>query len=340
MWVNHVEHTARQTKMSFREAVNSKAGPTVVTVISRYPNASDAQLKKIILESFSNVGTRIEATQYLKKLRMDSSEALAAHNAEYEAVHTVAYGITAERQTDEVILLNYANTLCDYASTKLRRKILRKGSHIKTLKDAMEEAKELDSQSRQEEISKLERDSMRDVTLSDSINDISLPDESVNFMQTRRGDSKFNSTMKNSHQNYSPNNKSNYNNNTNYNGNNNYNKEKNWNSPQRGFNRRRLQRYQHQPRWPKRDIRFEYNARDQDLMSNLRKTINFMKGGSQNREATKRLPKWYNRANEEVSEDNIATIAIAEIQTILNKDIDLIFDALVIGDYIKDEEEA
>ena len=210
MWVNHVEHTARQAKMSFREAVNAKAGPTVVTVISRYPNASDAQLKRIILESFSNVGTRLKATQYLKKLRVNSNEALAAHNAEYEAVHTVAYGVAAEHQTDEVILLNYANTLCDYASTKLRRKILRRNSHIKTLKDAMEEAEELDSQSRQEEISKLERDSIREVTLSDSINNISLSEESVNFMQTRGGDNKFNSTMKNGHQNFSPNNKGNY----------------------------------------------------------------------------------------------------------------------------------
>ena len=125
MWVNHVEHTAHQAKMSFRQAVNAKAGPTVVTVISRYPNASDAQLKKIILESFSNVGTRLEASQYLKRMRLDGNEALAAHNAEYEAVHTVTYGLTAERQNDEVILLNYANTLCDYAATKLRRKILR-----------------------------------------------------------------------------------------------------------------------------------------------------------------------------------------------------------------------
>ena len=33
-------------------------------------------------------------------------------------------------------------------------------------------------------------------------------------------------------------------------------------------------------------------------------------------------------------------MSITEIQTILNEDIDLIFDALVIGDYIKDEEEA
>ena len=39
-------------------------------------------------------------------MRLDSNEALAAHNTEYEAVHTVAYGIAAERQTDEVILLS------------------------------------------------------------------------------------------------------------------------------------------------------------------------------------------------------------------------------------------
>ena len=199
----------------------------------------------------------------------------------------------------------------------------------------MEEAEILDSHSRQEEISKLERDSMRELTLSDSINNISLSDESVNFMQTRRGDSKFNSTMKNGNQNFSPNNKS-Y-----YNGNNNFdNKNKNWNSPQRGFNKRSLQRYKHQPRWPKQDIRFEYNARDKDLMGNLRRTINYMKDSTQNREAARRMPRWFNRAKEEVSEENIATMSIMEIQTILNEDIDLIFDALVVGDYIEEEEEA
>ena len=75
-------------------------------------------------------------------------------------------------------------------------------------------------------------------------------------------------------------------------------------------------------------------------MGNLRRTINFMKGGLQNRAAARRLPKWTNRAIKEVSKDNIATMAITEIQTILNEDINLIFDELVIGDYIKDEEEA
>ena len=76
------------------------------------------------------------------------------------------------------------------------------------------------------------------------------------------------------------------------------------------------------------------------MMGNLRRTINYLKEGAQNRETARRLPKFINRTVNEVSEDNIATISITEIQTILNKDINLIFDALVIGDYIEDEEEA
>ena len=52
-------------------------------------------------------------------------------------------------------------------------------------------------------------------------------------MQTRRGDGKFNSTMKNGHQNYSPGNKqgnySNYNNSDNF--------SKNWSPQQNRFNR-------------------------------------------------------------------------------------------------------
>ena len=226
--------------------------------------------------------------------------------------------------------------LCNYAATKLNRKIVRRGSCIKTLKDSVEEAEILDSESRQEKISQIERDSIRDTTISDSINDISLTDESVNFMQIRRGDGKFNSTMKNGHQNNSPGNKQgnygNYNNSDNF--------SKNWSPQHNKFNRRRLQRYTHQSRWPKHDIKFEYNSRDKNMMGNLRRTINYMKEGAQNRKAAIRLPKFVNRTIDEVNEDNIATMPITEIQTILNEDINLIFDALFIGDYIEDEEEA
>ena len=116
--------------------------------------------------------------------------------------------------------------------------------------------------------------------ISDSINDIYLTDESVNFMQTRRGDGKFNSTMKNGHQNYSPGNKQgnygNYNNTDNF--------CKNWSTQQNKFNRCRLQRYRHQSRWPKHDIKFKCNSRDKNMMGNLRRKINYMKDGAQNRE--------------------------------------------------------
>ena len=55
-------------------------------------------------------------------MQLDSNDTLTAHNAEYEAVHTVAYGICTEEQNDEQILRAYANTLCNYAATKLNRK--------------------------------------------------------------------------------------------------------------------------------------------------------------------------------------------------------------------------
>ena len=52
-------------------------------------------------------------------MRLDNNDTLAAHNAVYEAVHTVAYGISAEEQNDKQILRAFANTLCNYAAMKL-----------------------------------------------------------------------------------------------------------------------------------------------------------------------------------------------------------------------------
>ena len=100
-------------------------------------------------------------------MRLDSNDTLTAHNAEYEAVHTVAYGISTEEQNDEQILRAYANTLCNYAATNLTGRSSGEVPVSKTLKYAMEEAEILDSQSRQEEISKIERDSIRDTTVID-----------------------------------------------------------------------------------------------------------------------------------------------------------------------------
>ena len=65
MWINQLEHTATQACISLKQLISAKAGPIVTTAVqsllAREPEASDAKVKQIILESFSNVGTKAEA---------------------------------------------------------------------------------------------------------------------------------------------------------------------------------------------------------------------------------------------------------------------------------------
>ena len=75
------------------------------------------------------------------------------------------------------------------------------------------------------------------------------------------------------------------------------------------------------------------------MFSTLRNTVDQLKEHPQaNRHMFKKtLPdvtKYRNR--EEVREDTIAEMRIEELQDILREDIDLIFDALVIHDYIEE----
>ena len=124
--------------------------------------------------------------------------------------------------------------------------------------------------------------------------------------------------------------------------NNSYSNSKNWNPRYNYSNnydsRRRLNRYRHQPRDPKNKVRFEYNIADREMMSNLRMMVNNLKEHPQaNRNSFKKfLPGVTRRNQEEVREDTIAEMEIEKIQEILNEDLDLIFDALVIHDYIEE----
>ena len=74
-------------------------------------------------------------------------------------------------------------------------------------------------------------------------------------------------------------------------------------------------------------------------MSNLRNTIEYLKQHPQvNRNMFKKIipgvTKYRNL--EEVREDTIAEMDIETVQGILKEDIDLVFDALVIHDYIEE----
>ena len=69
--------------------------------------------------------------------------------------------------------------------------------------------------------------------------------------------------------------------------------------------------------------------------------IEFLKGLSTNdRQKFKEFRKYSPKTVKEVSEDQIATVAINEICNALHSDVDLVYDALVASDYIEEITEA
>ena len=230
-------------------------------------------------------------------------------------------------------------------------------------------AESLDRQGRQRDLNRQERNALRETTIrEETVNEMSIQEE-VNFM-SGRNDGRFNSTMKSNsgRWNNSPNRSNSYNgdrNNSYYGGRNNSYQGKNnsysdnrsdrnnsdnrsWNNkswnPRYNYSdnydsRRRLNRYRHQPRDPKNNIRFEYNARDIDIYSTLRNTVDQLKEHPQadRYKFKKMFPKVTGHRNkEEVREDTIAELKMEDLQGILKEDVDLIFDALVLHDYIEE----
>ena len=252
MWINQLEHTAVQARMPLKELLAAKSGPIMMSAVqsflAREPGASDSQVKQMILESFSNVGTRTEAFHYLKKMRLDNDESLLAHNTEYAAIHEAVYGLAPERQPDQRTFLNYAKTLTESTSKLLTRQIVCNDTKIHTLRQVMDAAERIHRQARKEEITKLERSAIRETTiLEESINEMFLSEE-VNFMSPGRTDNHFNSTMKSNggHCNNSPRGRNNsyykngggrnssYSDNNGGGRNNSYSDNKNWNSRYNG----------------------------------------------------------------------------------------------------------
>ena len=381
MWLSQCAHTTVNTKMTLKEVLVAKGGPIVSTQVqiftSKTPDATDAELKQHILESFSNVGSRTEAHHYLTRMTVDEDESLLAHNSEYAAVHEAAHGITPEDQRSEIALMDYVRTLPQITCDELTKQITRPKSKIHNLRDAMNMAESLDRQGRQRELNRQERSALRETTIrEETVNEMSIQEE-VNFM-SGRNDGRFNSTMKNNsgHWNNSPNRNNSYNgdrnnsyngdrNNSYYGGRNNSYQGKNnsysdnrsdrnnsdnrsWNNkswnPRYNYSdnydsRRRLNRYRHQPRDPKNNIRFEYNVRDTDIYSTLRNTVDQLKEHPQadRHKFKKMLPTVTGHRNrEEVREDTIAEMKMEDLQGVLKEDVDLIFDALVLHDYIEE----
>ena len=274
-----------------------------------------------------------------------------------------------EEQRSEIVLMGYVRTLPQITCDELTKQITHQESKIHNLRQAMNMAESLDRQARQRELNRQERNALRETTIrEEAVNEMSIQEE-VNFM-SGRNDGHFNSTMKNNSGcwNNSPNRNNSYgdSNNSYYGGRNNsyqgrnssysdnrsdrnvsdnksWNNNKSWN-PRYNYSdnydsRRRLNRYKHQSRDPKSKIKFEYNIDDKEMFSTLRDIVDQLKEYPQaNRHTFKKIlpgvTKYRNR--EEVCEDTIAEMKIEELQGILREDIDLIFDALVIHNYIEE----
>ena len=147
MWLSQCAHTAVNTKMTLKEVLVAKGGPIVSTQVqifmTKTPDATDAELKQYILESFSNVGSRTEAHHYLTRMTVDEDESLLAHNSEYAAVHEAAHGITPEEQRSELALMDYVRTLPQITCDELTKQITCPKSKIHNLKRCYEHGRKL-----------------------------------------------------------------------------------------------------------------------------------------------------------------------------------------------------
>ena len=130
----------------------------------------------MILEYFSNVGTKTEAFHHLKKMSLDDDDdkSLLAHNTEYAAIHEAAHGITPDNQLNQITFLDYPKTLPQITSDELTKQIIRDHTWIHTQRQAMETAESLDRQARQQEITRQERNALRETTIrEESVNEMS-----------------------------------------------------------------------------------------------------------------------------------------------------------------------
>ena len=260
-------------------------------------------------------------------MKMTADQPIASYNYNYVAVHEAAFDINPSEQRMRFALEDYANSLPEYTADKLSYKIVKINSWIKTLQDAMDQAVKIDQESRQSEVMRNRRNNSSEL-IDTTVNEIF--DIDINYVTSRQGDSRFNSTMKPGYQregkDFSPRN------------------NRSWNSPRNdNQNFRKINKYKHHAREPRNNIKFEYTISrgEKKIMRTLRNMIDFLKGKTDKVvEDIKRMPKVSPRGVNEVSEDSITTISNEEIQRILKEDVNTVYDALVASDYIEEITEA
>ena len=330
-WVNRLQQAAKCSNTSQRAALLARAGATVFGIVPATPeNIDNLEMKKVVLRNFSDIATPMEAAQKFRNMRMMLDQPIASYNYNYAAVHKAAFNIHPSEQRMRSALEDYANSLPEYTADKLSYKIVKVVSWIKTLQDAMDHAVKIYQESRQSEVMRNRRNNSSEL-IDTTLNKISNID--INYVASKQGDSRFNSTMKPGYQrerkDFSPRNRQN----------DSFRNNRSWNSPRHDNpNFRKINKYKHHARERRNNIKFEYSISrgEKEIMRTLRNMIDFLKGKTDKViKDIKRMPKVNPRGVNEVSEDSIATISIEEIQRILKEDINTVYNALIASDYIE-----
>ena len=203
-WVDQTESVAKELGISLRQAMMETAEGSVYNVLSSLGKVSDKDLSNHMIEAFSDIPTQEDAIDKLRMLRR-KDEALIAFNATYIAIHRRAYECEPCDQTREPVWREYANTLDKDFANSLNYQIGRqKGIHLHTLEDVLEKAKDMEIQERKNKAYKDRKeldDSVTPTTTQTTqikqVNEIDFDDfEEINYIQNRRPDPRFNSTMK------------------------------------------------------------------------------------------------------------------------------------------------
>ena len=197
-WIDLSRAAARDINISLRDALMETAKGSVYQVISSCsPLVSDEDLTDHILEAFSDIPTKEDAQDKLRVMRR-KEDPLISYNAYYSAIHRRAYGYEPNSQTRETVWREYANTLDRDFANKLNNFIgIQKGKKLHSLQDVMEKAKQMEQQERTNRIYKERKELEDNATHIKQVNEIEFDDaEEINFLQNRKPDPRFNSTMK------------------------------------------------------------------------------------------------------------------------------------------------
>ena len=127
-----------------RDIVLSQVSPAIYIVLKGLPaDATDEEVKQLILVNFSDAGTTTEAASRLENLKMDKNKPLITFNSRYEALHNITFGFGPEMQTQKLQLTMYASKLPYDTSKKLLKKLSKENSYVNTLKAAFKAALEI-----------------------------------------------------------------------------------------------------------------------------------------------------------------------------------------------------